>query len=263
MGGKIYMILRFLSDLFLRKRKPSLAQRGGVEKDIFDERDYIVEGIGLPLPNSFSLRDHVKEIKSQGKFNSCVSHAVCSAIEISMHYKNPNTYISLSERYHYYYGRKESGLFPGNNGQYPRDALKALFNKGVAPEFLCGYYDDSIDSKPLKIADIIAHTYKQRLDKYQRLYAIEDMKEQILIGNPIIISLPFYDYMIKTGKNNVIRMPTKDDTLRFYHAVLVTGWDENKGWEILNSWNSTWGDYGYAYLPFKCSINDRWVIKLK
>ena len=39
------------------------------------------------------------------------------------------------------------------------------------------------------------------------------------------------------------------------HAVLVVGYDANKNWKIQNSWGTTWGVQGYAWLTFGNTCN--------
>lgn len=33
------------------------------------------------------------------------------------------------------------------------------------------------------------------------------------------------------------------------HAVLLVGFNPNKGWKIKNYWGSGWGESGYGWLP--------------
>lgn len=39
------------------------------------------------------------------------------------------------------------------------------------------------------------------------------------------------------------------------HAVLIVGYDANKNWKIQNSWGTTWGIQGYAWLAFGNTCN--------
>ena len=41
------------------------------------------------------------------------------------------------------------------------------------------------------------------------------------------------------------------------HAVAVVGWDDNYGggvWIMRNSWGTGWGESGYGYIPYGCSM---------
>lgn len=39
-----------------------------------------------------------------------------------------------------------------------------------------------------------------------------------------------------------------DCTNQVDHAVLLVGFNATKGWKIKNSWGSSWGESGYAWL---------------
>lgn len=39
--------------------------------------------------------------------------------------------------------------------------------------------------------------------------------------------------------------------LRAYHAIVITGYDDQTGWfKFINSWSPAWGDGGYFYIPY-------------
>ena len=135
------LIIRLIKYLFgkYRRENSSFMSFSGSIKDKKDSRDYVIGSIGLDLPKEVNLKEYVKEVKGQGIQNSCVSHAICSSIELQLQLDNPKRYMPSSERYNYYYGRKASNLFPQDGGMYPRDAIKSAKEDGISIEILCPY----------------------------------------------------------------------------------------------------------------------------
>ena len=194
--------------------------------------------------------------------HNCVSHAICSCVEIQLNIQKPQTFMPLSERYNYYYGRLACGFSTSKNvGMYPRNAIKSAFEVGIAPEITCAYSENK-SSEPTQMAKIMAHLYKQRLGKYRRITSQDGMKTCLNDLKPFFIACPTYSFWTNggVGKDGIIRNPTDSDKFTGYHAMTCVGYN-NKGWIVLNSWNN-WGEYGYGYLPYDYSISDRWLIEL-
>lgn len=236
----------------------------GALKDKEDNRDFSIPLAGLSLeelPKLASLKEYIREIKGQGKLNSCVAHAhICSSIELQLNMKDPARFMPLSERYNYYYGRIKSKIFPQDEGMYPRDAIKSAKEDGIAPEYLCPY-GISINEKPSYIAWSIAQIYGAIIKQYFRVFSALSIKEQLSLGLPIGISVPVYEYWIG-NKSGIIRKPKKEDKKIGYHALLVVGYFENY-FEVLNSWGSNWGKGGFANLPMDYEMQDMWVVEIE
>jgi C1A family cysteine protease len=242
----------------------------GALKDKPDERDYSVGLVGgVDIPSKIDLREFVPEVKSQGRLNSCVSHAICSAIELQINMKDPARYVALSELYNYYYGRIESGLWPQDNGMYPRDAIKAAKKYGIALEIAHPYNPIKYNELPCSAARSVASIYGALIKDYFRVFSDTSMKEKLALGFPIIISVPTYSYWnypivvreskVLTKPAGIIRLPIPGDELQGFHALCCLGYDDH-GWICLNSWSKSYGDKGFYYLPYGYEIIDRWVL---
>lgn len=255
----------------------------GALKDDEDKKDYSVGIVGeIDIPAEIDMRTYVPEIKSQGRLNSCIPHAICSSIELQINMQDPKRYVPLSELYNYYYGRMESNLFPKDSGTYPRDAIKSIKSKGIALEVAHPYSVEFFNRPPSSAAESVAHIYSALTKEYFRVFTDVDMMEKLALGLPIIISVPVYSYwhypklnqtiqspitglqerIIVTRPDGIIRKPDKSDTLEGYHALCVVGYDK-KGWICLNSWGRNYGDKGFVYLPYGYEMIDKWVIILE
>lgn len=248
----------------LDKPRPfSDMKEGGAEPDPIDNRDYLapIQYSYEPLPKIVDLRNHVREIKSQGRWNSCVAHAICSAVELMMYKYKKQTHIPLSERFNYYYGRIASGFDVNQNiGMYPRQAIKMAFEHGLSPEILC-HYNDSKSKEPSQISKIFGNLIMQRLKEYKRVIGTDQIKSTLSNGIPVMVSVEIYDYWNNT-KDGKIRLPKQTDKGNGRHYILLVGYTDT-AFIFLNSWNSTWGDFGFGYLPLSYPTMDEWVIELK
>ncbi len=232
----------------------------GALKDKKDGRDYSVGSIGVELPEEVSLKEWVVEVKGQGSQNSCVAHAICSSIELQLNMKDPERLMPLSERYSYYYGRKESNLFPQDNGMYPRDATKAAKKYGIAPEYLCRYNNPDMNKKPSMVARSIANVYGASINQYYRVFSSKSIKEQLAIALPVRIAVPIYDYWLGNKSGN-IRLPKKTDKKIGYHEILVVRYFGDY-FECLNSWFPSWGKGGFFNIPMNYPRTGNWVIEV-
>ena len=259
-------ILIWIKKIFKLTEKPrpkSNLKKTGALQDHIDNRDHIAKLTGTSLPESVDLRKYVREVKMQGRWNSCLSHAICSAVELQLNIQKRQTFMPLSEKFNYYYGRQMCGFSTNKNvGMYPRQAIKAAFKYGLAPEITCSY-TVNMSQEPTQLAKIFAHPYKQRLKEYRRIYNKQGIKESLNNKIPVMFIVEIYNYWSNILKDGLIRKPTINDKSGGNHAVTCVGYNE-KGYIILNSWNTTFGDCGYCYLPYNYpKIQDLWIIELK
>ena len=151
---KQWFNLQFLKIiLYFRKYKRvpgKLTYDPGMIESPVDGRDYDAAkyvGSSMDMPDFYALPIEAnKFVKNQGSWNSCASHAMCTAVEILHKIKGTNLQVPLSERHHYWVARQDKingveyqGNFPENDGMYSRTMLKVAQNIGLTPEKLCPY----------------------------------------------------------------------------------------------------------------------------
>jgi cathepsin L len=71
----------------------------------------------------------------------------------------------------------------------------------------------------------------------------------VVVAVAVAQSTQFMSY--KSGIIGLSQCPAT----RVDHAVVVVGYDANKNWKILNSWGTSWGQSGYAWLAFGNTCN--------
>lgn len=220
----------------------------GIRKDKDDDRDFKFLATGKELPRFHALSINPYDyVKNQGKWNSCMSHAVASGLE-ALHDIRKTKYktIPLSERYHYYYARVRGGKLPQNVGMTMRDGLKTAYYNGLSPEKLCPYISSKMNVRPDTFAQGFTNWFKVR--SYYRLNSIEDVKEAVYNGLPVIIGVRLNSsFMSYSGAITV-----KDgEKLYGGHGVLVYGYgDMTQELLCINSWGSRYKDDGTMRVPY-------------
>lgn len=83
---------------------------------------------------------------------------------------------------------------------------------------------------------------------------IESVEKALCCGAPVVVALDIYQncWNNPSSKSNYqIKMPQMKDSVEGSHAIVVTGFNyQRKLFEIKNSWGSSWGNNGYAELPY-------------
>lgn len=223
----------------------------GVKKDKEDKRDYLISQVltGIPDKPQFyqiPINPYIY-VKDQGKWNSCVWHAICGVIAASLDYKDSNLKnVDLSERFGYYFGRLEAGKLPENVGLYIRDNLKIAQKRGVCPEKLCPYIDSEMNNAPGYFTNSFAKLF--RIKNYYRALSIEEVKAALLNNFFVLLGTQTNaSFKRNIGPISV----SKDDKLYGGHAIWVYGYD-NIEEELLcvNSWGKSYKDKGIMRVPF-------------
>lgn len=82
----------------------------------------------------------------------------------------------------------------------------------------------------------------------------EELKTALYLHGPLAVAvnatLAMQFYM--GGVFNACEATTPD---KLNHAVNLIGWDDSKGaWIMRNSWGTSWGEKGYAYVKYGCNL---------
>jgi len=124
-------------------------------------------------------------------------------------------------------------------------------------------YDGSANSWPPKEPANVDHYAKgKRIFAYQRIRSVDECKEAIFRGGPILVSVDITKSWFDAA-NGEIPLPKKQDEIIGGHGFCMVGYDDHKGkFKFINSWGVDWGDKGYGYLPysyFASLFTEAWV----
>ena len=81
------------------------------------------------------------------------------------------------------------------------------------------------------------------------------LKQRLANDDPFVLGFPIYSEFDYYQCNQVVGPPADQGTFRGLHAVAVVGYDDYwagvGAFKIVNSYGSTWGCYGYAWLSYE------------
>jgi C1A family cysteine protease len=230
-----------------------------------DSRDHVYKVKNTQVSDVVDLREYDSNIEDQGNIGSCVSSSLCNAYEIMVKKLYPNTFKELSRLFVYYHSRLFDDSLEDDLGSYIRDGLKSLKNYGVCSEELWPYNLNNFDMQPPP--ECYLNASKRTITEYQLLLNNEEIVEVLSNNVPVTISIEiFQDFNNVNKDNNVVKIPNSFDYSLGYHAVLLLGYNLNtRQFLMKNSWGSSWGDNGYAYIPFQyvsTFSKERWVFDI-
>lgn len=223
----------------------------GCFKDPEDLRDIPMSLVLPPIPSPAKI-DYSAEmtpVRDHGDEGTCVAFASVVGVKEYQDAKEYKKTIGLSPRYTYSLCKKNDGS-PGEEGTYPRVAMKMLLKFGTPPEGYWPYEPHQMD-KPKPNADKAAVKY--RVMAYARLKTVLEMKRSLVINGPYLVGVDVYEswFTEKAEKTGLIPMPKRYDQYQGGHAICIVGYDDSKKlFKFKNSWGGDWGDGGYGYFPY-------------
>ncbi|MCX6367181.1 MAG: C1 family peptidase [Armatimonadetes bacterium] len=194
----------------------------------------------------------VTSIRNQAPAGTCWAFAVTAALESSWLVRN-SINIDGSEQFMIAYSG--AGTTSGGNRA---DAAAWLTSKGTVAEVTAPYTGSASTSVPSSSAtpyDALAWGF---VDESNVLPSVQKLKQALCEHGPITIGI-YSDNNLKAYTGGVFDHVDPSNNAS-NHAVLLVGWDDDKGaWIVKNSWGSGWGDEcdygtekGYFYAKYGC-----------
>jgi C1A family cysteine protease len=236
--------------------------------DAIDTRDQVFT-LSAPLPPSVDLRSQLKPVDNQGALNSCVSHAVTSALETVLKVSD------LSRLFTYYNARSLEGRTGMDAGCAIRNAVKGAVTYGIAPETDWPYVTTQVLVAPPTKSYTDGTPLKARIG-YAQVTTLTALKTALATGLPVVFGFTVPDVFasavqsVGTAYTGVLPYPTAANKFIGAHAVLAVGYDDPSGMVIVrNSFGPAWGKSGYFMMPYAWFANmtglvsDAWVLSPK
>jgi C1A family cysteine protease len=257
-----------------------MAEHGyGWIRQLPDQRDRVYyPGSGLNIiPALVDLRPQMPPIYYQGGLGSCTANAIGAAVEyVRRKQADPDPY-TPARLFIYYNERLLEGTVKQDSGAYIRDGFKAISRWGTVDETLWPYSDNKViagRALPPFMKKPPSSVYKAaRKDLAISYEGVPQNRTMIMIaltqGFPVVVGFSVYDSFEtpEVARTGIMPMPGAAENLLGGHAVLVVGFDTEKGyWIVRNSWGTGWGEGGYFYMPFAYLENpnlssDFWVLR--
>mmetsp|Transcript_44107 Transcript_44107/g.103026 ORF Transcript_44107/g.103026 Transcript_44107/m.103026 type:complete len:415 (+) Transcript_44107:59-1303(+) len=224
---------------------------------------------GAGSADKVDLRKWMTTVEDQSQSNSCCANAVAGAYEYINKreaMKRGDTTADISRLFIYYVGRKKDQLTYGDDTKMaPQDegmtlggAISALQLKGACMEEDWPFDltkvndrpDDHCFDKAMKFK--ISEARKVPLD-------LQAMKACLAKGDPIVFGLKLTAQFFHPMPGGFIPTPDPSDpqsSEHGLHAMLLVGYSDRQNVFIVrNSWSTSWGDSGYAYVPYDYIAN--------
>jgi len=237
----------------------------GLRRSAPDARDRLYTSADFNPKKLVDLREWDSDMEDQENLGSCVGHAITTAYEVMLRIQYPDKFVELSRLFVYYNARLLENSVNEDVGATMRKALKGTEKYGLCTEALWPYDPAKFTVEPPDKCYVDGLTRTVR--NYRSLDNSEDMFKVLGDNTPVLIGCSVYDSFYDVDINNpIIPLPTTNDNYAGEHAMCVLGYDlEKKLFLIKNSFGTSWGFEGYAWLPFKYTkeqVFERWCFDI-
>lgn len=211
--------------------------------------------MGLASANTsstYTIAEHTP-ISNQGALSSCVANATADAFEIVRGLDNPNAVEQLSRLFVYWNARLYSKQTNLDQGTFIMYAMQSLLDYGVCSENTWQYDVNKVFAQPNQLAYKEGDDNTFKLDSFYKIrtmggYRIQDIETAVRANHPVVfgtgVDAAFEAY---NGGSKAIDPPS---SFLGGHAMVIVGVRYNPNVEFLvrNSWSSSWGNGGHAWL---------------
>jgi C1A family cysteine protease len=214
------------------------------------------------LSPTVDLRAFCSPIEDQEALGSCTANAAAGLVEY-FERKAFGKYVDASRLFIYKATRNLLEL-TGDTGAYLRSTMGALVLFGAPPEQYWPYDIASFDVEPTAFCYAFAANFQAI--KYFRLdpspltgtQVLQNIKSYLAAGFPSMFGFPVYDEYMHIPANGEVAFPAPKSRLYGGHANVAVGYDDNltiNGDQgallVRNSWGTSWGLGGYAWLSYR------------
>lgn len=192
------------------------------------------------LPKSIDHSPDICPPRMQGSQGSCGGFAL--SYLASFHEKKETGKLAVfSSAFIYHLSNR--GI---DKGVILAEALETYRSKGICLEYSMLYNEYDYKSEPT--AQAFAEAKKYRIQGSFPLWTLDELKYQLSIGNPLVISV--------IADQSLWDLRAEPWSKRYgpengAHAMLVVGYDDEKAAiKVINSWGRGWGDGGYGWISY-------------
>jgi len=225
------------------------------------------------LPAQVDLRPHCPPVLNQGQLGSCTANAIANAHRFDQIKQGIADHFLPSRLFIYYNERVMEESINSDSGAMIRDGIKSIGKQGVCKELTWPYSDDATANgvfckKPIDSAYQEALNYQAIA--YKRVtHNLSQLKGCLAEGYPFVFGFTVYESFESeaVAKTGIMPLPLKGDSVVGGHAVLAVGYDDaTQRFTVMNSWDTTWGDKGFFYMPYAYLVDhhlasDFWVVR--
>ena len=218
-----------------------------------DERDYKMRDyINMGTRPKVYIPDRKAPVLYQGMVNSCVPHAIVTAL-----FYQEGVEYSTDDIYH----DREKTDWQGE-GMITREGLKKVQKRGVVLHEVIPtnteYPNEGVKTFIKRLPPTI---HRNKILNYARCYSEDELCDAVYQNKAALISVnstvSFDSFVLRGDDNMILPIPRADERSRGKHLVCAMAFAED-GIMIQNSRGETWGNKGFAILPWGYPINEMW-----
>mmetsp|Transcript_45921 Transcript_45921/g.71944 ORF Transcript_45921/g.71944 Transcript_45921/m.71944 type:complete len:350 (-) Transcript_45921:197-1246(-) len=209
------------------------------------------------------------DVEDQSQSNSCCANAVAGAYEYICKRKameSGDTVGDISRLFIYYVGRKQDQVqwnedtskAPKDEGMTLGGAINALQMKGACLAENWPFDLQVVNQRPNE--DCFNQAMEYKISEAVRVPCdLDAMRGCLAEGFPIVFGLKLTQRFFRPYPGGVVTTPDPNDPKSAehgLHAMLLVGYsNRSQVFIVRNSWGTSWGDNGYAYVPFDYICN--------
>ncbi len=218
------------------------------------------------LPSSVDLSEYFPPIGDQGMYGTCVAWAcgynLKSFLEAKKYgytnYSDPSKIFSPKDLFWAIPNDKKGSNCNGTNFE---SALDVILNRGIATWATVPYEDlGDCSQSPDQVWTNEAANHK--IQNYREIQVDkETIKYYLANGRAVVFGAKLGDEFMSWTGDGVLDYQTYGDVgMHAYHAMILCGYDDNKGpngaFRVVNSWGTDWGDNGYIWVDEDFFVNE-------
>jgi hypothetical protein len=211
-------------------------------KDPADHRDYLWRTAVVPAPIVLPAKHKVTAlgpVLDQGNTPTCVPHTAAS-IKMHEEYREHRRYLDF-DRQRLYKACKLIDGFAGQDGTTMRACCTVIADPKQA---IYAAARLQLDGRSVPVTP---DTYT--IASYVRCSSLQEIKEACYADGPVGLGMDIDSAWQTPAPDGQIHAPTGH--LLGGHEICVGGWDdERSSLYIKNSWGTTYGYFGYVWLPY-------------
>jgi C1A family cysteine protease len=214
------------------------------------------------------LTEWCPPIEDQGQLGSCTANAGVALLEY-FERRASGRHIDASRLFLYKATRNLLG-WTGDTGAFLRSTMQALVMFGSPPESYWPYdgrpegQNTSFDVEPPAFCYALGSNYRTvvyfRLDRNDGTTddTLTNVRTFLAAGFPSMFGFPVYDEFYDHLPGGLIAYPSENSHWHGGHAIVAVGYDDNLTIDgdqgallIRNSWGTSWGNDGYAWMSYR------------